>query len=53
MAKKDKNNALPSTGAGLVRYFDEESSGPKIAPETVVIFTVILGIFCIILRFSA
>lgn len=49
MAKKDKGNALPPTGAGLVRYFDEESTGPKISPEAVVIVTIILGVFCLIL----
>jgi preprotein translocase subunit Sec61beta len=52
MAKKDKKNALPPTGAGLVRYFDEESYGPKISPEGVVVFTIILGIFCFVLSFS-
>jgi preprotein translocase subunit Sec61beta len=52
MAKKDKGNALPPTGAGLVRYFDEESTGPKISPEAVVIITIILGVFCFILSFS-
>jgi len=52
MAKKDKGNALPPTGAGLVRYFDEESTGPKISPEAVVILTIILGAFCLVLNFS-
>lgn len=52
MAKKDKGNALPSTGAGLVRYFDEENTGPKVSPEVVVIITMILGVFCFILNFS-
>jgi len=52
MAKK-KENVLPPTGAGLVRYFDEESTGPKVTPEVVVIFTIILGIFCLVLRFSS
>ncbi len=52
MAKKDKTS-LPPTGAGLVRYFDEESTGPKISPEQVVAITVILAIFCLILRYSA
>ncbi|KZX15297.1 preprotein translocase subunit SecG [Methanobrevibacter curvatus] len=51
MAKKDKN-ALPPTGAGLVRYFDEESTGPKLSPEQIVIITIILAAFCFILRFS-
>jgi len=52
MAKKDKTS-LPPTGAGLVRYFDEETKGPKISPEQVVALTIILGIFCLVLRFSA
>jgi preprotein translocase subunit Sec61beta len=52
MAKKDKTT-LPPTGAGLVRYFDEETTGPKISPEQVVALTIILGIFCLVLRFSA
>ncbi|MEA4956458.1 hypothetical protein SDC9_17823 [bioreactor metagenome] len=52
MAKKDQGSMLPPTGAGLVRYFDEESTGPKISPEGVVIVTIILGIFCFILNFS-
>jgi preprotein translocase subunit Sec61beta len=52
MAKKDKENALPPTGAGLVRYFDEESTGPKMSPEAVVIFTIILGAFCLVLSYS-
>jgi len=52
MAKKDKTY-LPPTGAGLVRYFDEESTGPKLSPEYVIAITVILGIFCLVLRFSA
>jgi len=51
MARKDKT-ALPPTGAGLVRYFDEETTGPKISPEQVVAMTIILGIFCLVLRFS-
>jgi len=51
MGKKDKMT-LPSSGAGLVRYFDEEGSGPKLAPEHVVALTIILGLFCLVLRFS-
>ena len=52
MAKKDNKISMPMSGAGLVRYFDDESVGPKIAPEHVVALTLILGIFCFILRFS-
>lgn len=52
MAKKDKKT-LPPSGAGLVRYFEEESKGPKLSPEHVVVMTIILAIFCLALRFSA
>ncbi|MCK9152000.1 preprotein translocase subunit Sec61beta [Methanobacterium alcaliphilum] len=52
MAKKDKKS-LPPSGAGLVRYFDDETRGPKLTPEQVVVMTVILAIFCLVLRFSS
>ena len=48
MAKKDNKISMPQTGAGLVRYFDEES-----LPEHVLVATVILAIFCFVLRYSA
>lgn len=53
MAKKDNKMSMPQTGAGLVRYFDEESVGPKLSPNHVVVITVILAIFCFVLRYSA
>ena len=43
MAKKDNKISMP---------MDDESVGPKIAPEIVIALSVILGIFCFILRFS-
>lgn len=51
MAKKDKRS-LPPSGAGLVRYFEEETKGPKMSPEQVVIMTVILAVICIALRYT-
>ena len=53
MAKKDNKISMPQTGAGLVRYFDEESVGPKLSPEHVVVLTVVSAIFCFVLRYSA
>ena len=53
MAKKDNKISMPQTGAGLVRYFDEESLGPKLSPEHVIVATIILAIFCFVLRYSA
>jgi preprotein translocase subunit Sec61beta len=51
MSKKDKYS-LPASGAGLVRYFDEESTGPKVSPEQIVAITIILAIVCLVLRFT-
>ncbi len=51
MAKKDRRE-LPASGAGLVRYFEEETRGPKLSPEQVVIGTVILAVICLALRFT-
>lgn len=51
MAKKDKR-VLPPSGAGLVRYFEEETRGPKISPTQVVVMTIILAALCIALRYS-
>ncbi|WP_406535529.1 preprotein translocase subunit Sec61beta [Methanobrevibacter sp.] len=53
MAKKNDKISMPQTGAGLVRYFDEESLGPKLAPEHILIATVIIAILCFVLRYSA
>ena len=49
MAKKDKKT-LPPSGAGLVRYFEEETKGPKLTPEQVVVMSIILAVFCLVLR---
>ncbi|MEN6593311.1 MAG: preprotein translocase subunit Sec61beta [Methanobacterium sp.] len=51
MAKKDKK-VLPPSGAGLVRYFEEETRGPKITPTQVVVMTIILAALCLALRYS-
>jgi preprotein translocase subunit Sec61beta len=51
MAKKDKK-VLPPSGAGLVRYFEEETKGPTLTPEQVVIITIILAAVFIALRFT-
>lgn len=51
MAKKDKK-VLPPSGAGLVRYFEEETKGPKITPTHVVIMTIVLTVFVLTLRLT-
>ena len=48
--KKD-SAPMPSTGAGLMRYFDEDLPGIKIGPRAVVILTSTL-IFAVLLASS-
>ncbi len=41
--KRSKNTApMPSTGAGLMRYFDEELPGRKISARGALIYTAVL-----------
>jgi len=51
MAKKDKNT-LPASGAGKVRFFNDDTSGIKVTPNQVVIGTIIIALICIALRFT-
>lgn len=51
MARKDKKT-LPASGAGIVRYFNDDTSGIKLSPNQVVIGTIIIALICIALRFT-
>ncbi|HVB12657.1 MAG TPA: preprotein translocase subunit Sec61beta [Nitrososphaerales archaeon] len=49
---KDKNKApMPASSAGLLRFFEDETSGIKIRPEIVVGLAVGLVIVSVLLRF--
>lgn len=41
---------MPATGAGLIRYFEEEGKGIKISPKKTVIFVAAVIVFEIFLR---
>lgn len=45
-----REERMPATGAGLIRYFQEEGSGIKISPKVVMIFTIGVIVFEVILR---
>ena len=51
MARKDKKT-LPASGAGIVRYFNDDTAGVKLSPKQVVIGTIIIALICIALRFT-
>ncbi|MHA2501824.1 MAG: preprotein translocase subunit Sec61beta [Candidatus Kariarchaeaceae archaeon] len=47
-AGKKESAPMPSTGAGLMRYFDEDLPGIKIGPRAVVILTSSLIFFVLL-----
>ncbi|MBN1786006.1 MAG: preprotein translocase subunit Sec61beta [Candidatus Methanofastidiosa archaeon] len=56
MAKTKRESvggALPPTGAGLIRYFDEDTQGIKIGPKLVVIASAAIAVIFIILHVTA
>jgi len=44
MSRGREESYGPTPSAGLLRFFQEEANGPKIAPELVIIFGVALVI---------
>jgi preprotein translocase subunit Sec61beta len=44
--KRQENNQMPASSAGLMRFFSDESYGIKIRPEFVVVgaFTLIISV---------
>ncbi|MCX8170560.1 MAG: preprotein translocase subunit Sec61beta [Candidatus Bathyarchaeota archaeon] len=42
----------PASGAGLLRFFEEESLGVKIGPRTLIILTIAFIIICVLIQFS-
>jgi len=46
--RRQKEAPMPATGAGLLRFFEEETAGIKIKPEIVLILTVAFVAICII-----
>jgi preprotein translocase subunit Sec61beta len=52
-SKKKKDNApgMPSGSAGLMRFFQDETNGPKIKPEYVMVAAAILIMGVIVGRF--
>jgi preprotein translocase subunit Sec61beta len=48
--KRSEGGVLPPTGAGLIRYFDEDTRGFKLKPLHIIILAVGVVIFELILR---
>lgn len=35
-----EDEGMPATGAGLIRYFKDETHGPKVDPKAIVAFSI-------------
>jgi preprotein translocase subunit Sec61beta len=46
--KRQEGGQMPAQGAGLLRFFEEDTRGVKVKPEIVVILAVALIIFSIV-----
>ncbi len=43
---------MPATGAGLIRYFQEEGNGVKVSPKSVIIFTAAVVVLVFVLHIA-
>ena len=50
--KKKGEGPMPSGGAGLIRFFEDETPGVKVGPTVVVFFAAILVIAVVITHLS-
>lgn len=50
--KKDKS-PMPATGAGLMRFYEEDSPGIRVGPRTVVLLGIFLVITVILAQLAA
>lgn len=52
--RKTSEGPMPVAGAGLIRFFEEETAGPKIGPAIVVVMCVaLIAVVILALYFSA
>ena len=49
-SSRRRDDSMPATGAGLIRYFKEETHGPKLSPKIVMAFTIGVIVFEIALH---
>ncbi|GBC75277.1 hypothetical protein HRbin06_00594 [archaeon HR06] len=49
-SKRKKEAPLPASSAGLLRFFEEESRGPKVKPEVIIVGASLLIVISILLR---
>lgn len=51
-SSSSSNSPAPATGAGLIRFYQDQSNGIKISPITTLVLTGILIVVVILARFE-
>ncbi len=51
--KKKGEGPMPSGGAGLIRFFEDETPGVKVGPTMVIVFTALLVIAVVLAHMFA
>jgi len=51
--RRQQRAPMPATGAGLLRFFEEDTPGIRVTPEIVVILAVALIIICAVTQWVA
>jgi len=51
--RRERSAPMPAASAGLLRFFEEETPGPKVRPELVVIFGAALIVVCLLISVYA
>lgn len=51
--RRRRSGPAPAAGAGLLRFFEEESFGIKIKPKILIVLTIAFIVACILLQFFA
>jgi len=46
--RRRREAPMPAAGAGLLRFFEEETLGLKLKPEIVLVFAISLIVLCIL-----
>jgi preprotein translocase subunit Sec61beta len=48
--RRKQEGGMPPTGAGLIRYFDEETRGIKMSPYVAVALCIAAGVIVVLLQ---
>jgi preprotein translocase subunit Sec61beta len=50
--RRQQKSPMPAAGAGLLRFFEEDTPGIRVKPQIVVGLAIALIIICIVIQFS-